>query len=92
MAEHCQRPGGECAADMRADAGKPPPPAVGMDLLDLNAAILRRRLVSSGHRPKTSNSAMRQLLAHPAVNPLPQQVGVTAVAGVLLDHVDQHLA
>ena len=28
---------------------------------------------------------------HPAVDALPQQVGVADVAGVLLDHVDQHL-
>ena len=28
---------------------------------------------------------------HPAVDALPQQVGVAHVAGVLLDHVDQHL-
>jgi hypothetical protein len=28
---------------------------------------------------------------HPAVDTLPQQVGVADVAGVLLDHVDQHL-
>ena len=28
---------------------------------------------------------------HPAVDALPQQVGVSDVAGVLLDHVDQHL-
>jgi hypothetical protein len=28
---------------------------------------------------------------HPAVDALPQQVGVADVAGVLLDHVDQYL-
>jgi NAD(P)-dependent dehydrogenase (short-subunit alcohol dehydrogenase family) len=28
---------------------------------------------------------------HPAVDALPQQVGVADVAGILLDHVDQHL-
>ena len=31
-------------------------------------------------------------LAHASVDPFPQQVGVAAVAGVLLDHVDKHFA
>ena len=31
------------------------------------------------------------LLPHSPVDPLPQQVGVSAVPGVLLDHVHQHL-
>jgi len=31
------------------------------------------------------------LLAHPPVDALPQQIGMAAMAGVLLDHVDQHL-
>ena len=33
-----------------------------------------------------------RLLAYASVDPLAQQVGVTHVAGVLLDHSDQHLA
>ena len=33
-----------------------------------------------------------QLLTYASVNPLTQQVGVTAVAGVLVDHFEQHLA
>ena len=32
------------------------------------------------------------LLADASVDPLTQQVGVTGVAGVLVDHLDQHLA
>src|SRR5215471_16287570 len=31
-------------------------------------------------------------LADASVDPFPQQVGVSAVAGVLLDHVDEHFA
>src|SRR5215471_2478310 len=31
-------------------------------------------------------------LADASVDPLPQQVGVAAVAGVLLDHMDKHFA
>ena len=33
-----------------------------------------------------------ELLADASVDPLTQQVGVTEVAGVLVDHFDQHLA
>ena len=33
-----------------------------------------------------------RLLAHPAVDAFPQQVGVAHVPGVLLDHVHEHLA
>lgn len=33
-----------------------------------------------------------RLGAHPTVDPLPDQVRVPAVTGVLLDHVDEHLA
>jgi hypothetical protein len=32
-----------------------------------------------------------ELLADASVDPLTQQVGVTEVAGVLVDHLDQHL-
>jgi len=32
------------------------------------------------------------LLADAAVDPLPEQIGVAEVAGVLLDHVEYHLA
>ncbi len=35
---------------------------------------------------------MDELLAYASVNPLAQQVGVTEVAGVLVDHFEQHLA
>src|SRR5512133_3296922 len=41
----------------------------------------------------SSNLAgFRLSLADAPVDPFPQQVGVAAVAGVLLDHVDQHFA
>jgi hypothetical protein len=35
---------------------------------------------------------LNELLADASVNPLTQQVGVTEVAGVLVDHFEQHLA
>jgi hypothetical protein len=35
---------------------------------------------------------LNELLAYASVNPLTQQVGVTEVAGVLVDHLDEHLA
>ena len=35
---------------------------------------------------------VRGLLADAAVDPLPEQIGVAEVAGVLLDHVEYHLA
>jgi hypothetical protein len=35
---------------------------------------------------------VRALLADAAVDPLPEQIGVAEVAGVLLDHVEYHLA
>ena len=41
----------------------------------------------------SSNLASLPLsLADASVDPFPQQVGVATMAGVLLDHVDKHLA
>ena len=37
-------------------------------------------------------AGFRLSLAYASVDPFPQQVGVAAVAGVLLDHVDKHFA
>jgi hypothetical protein len=51
----------------------------------------------SGARPGSSGAQGRRLvrsglLADAAVDPLAEQIGVTEVAGVLLDHVQYHLA
>src|SRR5438309_4088854 len=46
--------------------------------------------VTSARRPRSRISTW--LLAYASVDPLAQQVGVTHVAGVLLDRSDQHLA
>ena len=35
---------------------------------------------------------LKELLAYASVNPLTQQVGVTEVGGVLVDHFEPHLA
>ena len=60
------------------------------------AADRTRRPRPAGHLsvfPEPSNLADCALsLADASVDPFPQQVGVAAVAGVLLDHVDQHFA
>ena len=39
---------------------------------------------------RRSDAGGRGLLADPTIDPFAQQVGVPAMPGVLLDHVDQH--
>ena len=45
------------------------------------------RELANGERPTATG-----LLTDAAVDPLPQEVGMAIVAGVLLDHVDQELS
>jgi hypothetical protein len=52
---------------------------------------LQRAAINRQHHTNTDNTA-GMLLANASVNALTQQVGVTVVTGVLLDHVDQQLA
>ena len=54
-----------------------------------SARLVGRRLALHGLGGPVCDLARSQ--PHPAVDTLPQQVGVADVAGVLLDHVDQHL-
>jgi 2-haloacid dehalogenase len=56
------------------------------DLTATSVTDLARQLLDD--RPRARG---RQLLPDTAVDPFPEQVGVAAVAGVLLDHVHQHL-
>ena len=55
------------------------------------AAALASRGISSTQIGSTL-AGFALSLADASVNPFPQQVGVAAVAGVLLDHVDKHFA
>src|SRR5689334_9323764 len=42
--------------------------------------------------PRPGPPAPKSSLTDPAVDALPEEIGVAVVPGVLLDHVDQHLA
>ena len=51
-----------------------------------------RRLADAQIRNNLAELSLPLSLTDTAVDPLPQQVGVAAVAGVLLNHVDQYRA
>ena len=53
---------------------------------------LQRAAINRQHPHQYGQHCRDRLLANASVNALTQQVGVTVVTGVLLDHVDQQLA
>ncbi len=62
---------------------------------DMHAAIIQVRGGTTATEIAAQASAIRiapRSLSDAAVDPFPQEVGVAAVAGVLLDHVDQYRA
>ena len=70
---------------------------LGHCIVELGRGVRQRIGVLGGHRAlasriSSSNGSGLELLAQASVDALAQQVGVAHVAGVLLDHSDQHLA